>query len=78
MQGKNPYYIETTKLHIERIILVSAHTELEKMEAMLHQHFYWPNLRKYIYQVFIYWDNFQHTKGSNINNGKLLGRKPEK
>ena len=49
-----------------------------RMEAMICQHFYWPNIRHAVRTEVSNCDTFQRTKQSNKKYGKLPAKLAEK
>ena len=47
------------------------HPEMDRTEAMICQHFYWPVIRDYVQKKVYNCDTFQGTKWSNKKYGEL-------
>ena len=53
------------------------HTRMDRIEAMIFQHFYWPGIRNYIRKEVTNWDNLKRTKWLNKKYGKLTSKEAE-
>ena len=50
---------------------------MNRMEAMIFQHLYWPGIRKSVWKEGNNCDTCQRTKRSNIKYGKLTSKEAE-
>ena len=60
-----PSKLQSYVIHLYHTYLL--HPVMDKIEAMIHQHFYWPDIRYSIRKEVSNCDTCQHTKQSNKN-----------
>ena len=70
-----PEILQSYVLHWYHTYLL--HPVMDRTEAMIHQHLYWPRIRDTVQKEVINCDTCQHTKLSNIKYGKLPAKEYE-
>ena len=51
---------------------------MDRMEAIIHQQFYWTRIIKSVHKEVKYCDTYQHTKRPNEKHGRLPAKSAER